>query len=373
MTESNIENIGELIVVEHKTLPILFSEGKADILVDEIEKKVRYFVPDIETQKGRKDIASLAHKIARSKTLLDNAGKQLTADWKAKAKLVDQERSRVWERLEALQDEIRMPLTEYEEKEKQRKDEHQWALGKFKTILMVELVENPITIFSLERAIEQTSIFFNSREWEEFSEQACELHEKTILILKEKLANKKTEIETQKREEAERQLKEEQEKREREEQLIKEAVERAARRVEEEARQAAKEESAKAKAQQEKELREKQRIEREKQEAEERAIQAKKDRLEVIERGKAEKIAIKEKCISEKCEFILEPPEITPINPGITFGKSDYNPKRKVYILLHEYEASIEGVFLKKESAIKHKKDNDAHDEYFIEEYEVIE
>jgi len=217
MQDTNIESIGELIVIEHKTLPLLFSEGKASEIVDDIEKKVRSFVPDIGTPKGRKDISSLAYKIARSKTIMDDAGKTLTADWKARAKAIDQERSRIWSRLEALQEEIRKPLTEYENKEKQRKNDHQWELGKFKTIIMIAIVESHATIESLEKGMKETNALFNSRDWEEFTDQAKELYNTTLTALNEKLLNKKIEIETQKREEAERKLKEERDRIEREE------------------------------------------------------------------------------------------------------------------------------------------------------------
>lgn len=284
--------IGELIVVEHKTLPILFSEGKADSLVDEIEKKVRSFVPDIETTKGRKDIASLAYKIARSKKILDDAGKQLTSDWKAKAKLVDQERSRVWERLENLQDEIRSPLTDYENKEKQRIYDHQINLNLFKDFLNKGATTSNID--DLEQSIIGCDGIFD-REWEEYTDQAKDLHEKCILILKEKIANKKIEIEIKKREEVERKLKEEQGQRENEARIAKEAAEKALRIAEEKERLAAEREALMVKAQQEKEVREKQRIELERQEEKERAIKAEKDRLESIERAKAEKLEIEQK------------------------------------------------------------------------------
>jgi len=210
MQDTNIESIGELIVVEHKTLPVLFSEGKASAIVDDIEKKVRSFVPDIDTAKGRKEISSLAYKIARSKKIMDDAGKTLTADWKARAKVIDQERSKIWSRLEALQEEIRKPLTEYEEKERQRVESHRRSLDHFKTLLQAGI--NWTLIDQMEKGISAIKDHFESRDWEEYQDQAKELCEKCDLILKEKLSNKKLEIETQKREEAERQLVKERER-----------------------------------------------------------------------------------------------------------------------------------------------------------------
>ena len=71
-------------------------------------------MPDVTTKKGRDAIASMAHKVARSKTYIDNAGKDLVADLKALPKQIDESRRVVRERLDALKDEVRRPLTEWE-------------------------------------------------------------------------------------------------------------------------------------------------------------------------------------------------------------------------------------------------------------------
>lgn len=54
----------------------------------------------------------MAHKVARSKTYIDNAGKDLVAELKALPKQIDESRRIVRERLDALKDEVRRPLTE---------------------------------------------------------------------------------------------------------------------------------------------------------------------------------------------------------------------------------------------------------------------
>lgn len=56
----------------------------------------------------------MAHKVARSKTYIDNAGKDLVAELKALPKQIDESRRVVRERLDALKDEVRRPLTEWE-------------------------------------------------------------------------------------------------------------------------------------------------------------------------------------------------------------------------------------------------------------------
>jgi hypothetical protein len=55
-----------------------------------------------DTASGRKAIASVAYRVARTKTALDDAGKQLVADIKAQAATIDSERRRIREALDQL-------------------------------------------------------------------------------------------------------------------------------------------------------------------------------------------------------------------------------------------------------------------------------
>ena len=113
----------ELELVETKTLDalVIFTNPDGlDKILKEIEAKVSGIVPDISTQKGRKEIASLAYKVAQSKTLIDKLGAELTADWKDRAKKVDVSRKRARDFLDSLKDRVRQPLTEWEEAEAKR-------------------------------------------------------------------------------------------------------------------------------------------------------------------------------------------------------------------------------------------------------------
>lgn len=113
----------ELELVETKTLDalVIFTNPDGlDKILKEIENKVSGIVPDISTQKGRKEIASLAYKVAQSKTLIDKLGAELTADWKDRAKKVDVARKRARDFLDSLKDRVRQPLTEWEEAEAKR-------------------------------------------------------------------------------------------------------------------------------------------------------------------------------------------------------------------------------------------------------------
>ena len=110
-----MSEIMDLVVIEKSNAMAIFtSNDQLDPLIEAIEKEARSLVPDVSTKKGRDAIASMAHKVARSKTYIDNAGKDLVAELKALPKQIDESRRVARERLDALKDEVRRPLTEWE-------------------------------------------------------------------------------------------------------------------------------------------------------------------------------------------------------------------------------------------------------------------
>ncbi len=92
--------------------------GGLDSIIGVITAVARKHTPDVTTKKGREAIASNAYKVARCKTLLDEAGKEETAKAKEIPNKIDAARRDMRTRLEALQIEVRKPLTDVEEAEK---------------------------------------------------------------------------------------------------------------------------------------------------------------------------------------------------------------------------------------------------------------
>ena len=111
----------QLVVIEPTTAVALFTEGQgvAELLAD-IRQKATSLVPDITTAKGRKEIASVAHAVARTKTYLDGLGKEQTDKFKEIPKRIDANRKQIRDTLDALKDEVRAPLTQYEAAEEAR-------------------------------------------------------------------------------------------------------------------------------------------------------------------------------------------------------------------------------------------------------------
>lgn len=110
------------------------AENGVDPLISRIEEMVRSHVADVSTKKGRDAVASLAHNVSKSKVLLDGAGKKMTEDAKREIAVVDAARKKIRDRLDALRDEARAPLTAWERAEEKRIDDAKSALAEVRRI-----------------------------------------------------------------------------------------------------------------------------------------------------------------------------------------------------------------------------------------------
>lgn len=99
-------------------------------------------VPDLATEKGRKAIASLAYKVARTKTAIDDAGKKLNEEARARINAVDESRREIRTQLDALKDEVRAPLTEWEEAEAVREEKAKAELASIREAGRVEFTDS---------------------------------------------------------------------------------------------------------------------------------------------------------------------------------------------------------------------------------------
>jgi len=111
-------------------IAVFANKDSIDPILKAIEQEVTAFVPDISTDKGRKHIASLAHKVARSKVALDDAGKNLVAGGTYQAKVGDDSRKHAREFLDSLKDRVRQPLTDWENEQARIAEEKRIAIEK---------------------------------------------------------------------------------------------------------------------------------------------------------------------------------------------------------------------------------------------------
>jgi septal ring factor EnvC (AmiA/AmiB activator) len=107
----------ELVAINNERIQLALVDAEArQSLLAEVQEHIDNFTPDITTVTGRKAIASIAYKVAQTKTTIDAVGKDLVADAKAKIKVVDGARKEIRDTLDGLRDSVREPLTKYEQR-----------------------------------------------------------------------------------------------------------------------------------------------------------------------------------------------------------------------------------------------------------------
>ena len=288
----------ELALPAPEAMPALFGDvDKLNRIIGNIEAEARSHVADTSTKKGRDAIASLAFKLARSKTALDAAGKELNAKFRAQIDVVDAERRKIRERFDALKDEVRAPLTAWEKAEEDRVEGHKATIGRIVDLGNCVIAGAPV---EPEAALERLKRGKIDERFEEFEAEAHRAYAaateklEAAVEAERKRAAEQAELERLRaeaaaREEADRLRREaeeaearrvaaekaETERQARIEQEKREAAEVAARAAEEKVRQEA---AAQAKAAADREAELQRQIEESKR-REERAAQAERDRI----------------------------------------------------------------------------------------------
>ena len=100
--------------IDSLTAADLFQNDTSEKLIAEIRAEALSLVPDISTDAGRKQIIAQAAKVAKTKVAIEKVGKALVDPMKKAAKVIDQERKLYKDELDALRDEVREPVTNWE-------------------------------------------------------------------------------------------------------------------------------------------------------------------------------------------------------------------------------------------------------------------
>lgn len=145
-------------------------EAEFDKLYHAILQKVKEHVPDTSTKKGRDEIKSLAHKIAKTKVALDKQGLALTGEWRENTKKVNVTRTKIEDRLEALQTTVRKPLTEWENADNARIAKHQAGLDALLALITTPLGQPSADLKRALAVVEDTLV---DASWEEFEDRAA--------------------------------------------------------------------------------------------------------------------------------------------------------------------------------------------------------
>lgn len=169
-TDTTADTRTAIALVGPAQLGAAFTSGDMiELLLAQVEAKVRAHVPDLTTARGRDAIKSLAYAVSRSKTALDDAGKKLTEDARAQIAEVNAQRKVIADRLDALRDEARKPLTEWETAEENRKAN---LMRRLQHIEPVWPIDHMPTAEALAAHIANVEAIAIDNSWQEFEDQA---------------------------------------------------------------------------------------------------------------------------------------------------------------------------------------------------------
>jgi hypothetical protein len=249
-------------------------------------------VPDLTTRKGRERIASLAAKVSKSKTAVEKPGRDYLRRLKEMPKVVEAELREFVTEMDALRDQVRQPLTEWQSAEDARVDRHNDRLTWLREL---PLNLSGATSVHVQGLIDQADAVAIDDEWEEFKAEAASTKDLAIKALRAIHA----ELQRYEAEQAElarhRAEAEARAQREREAQIAREAEERVRREAEAAAqaeREAVIRREADAKAAAERRELE---LKLQAEQAERTAAQAEANRLAAIQQAEQDRIAAEER------------------------------------------------------------------------------
>lgn len=174
----------KLIAIEEiseANAPAIYVAGGLKQFIDLVKAEVEGEVPDLTTRKGRERIASLAAKVSKSKTAVEKPGRDYLRRLKEMPKVVEAELREFVTTMDALRDETRRPLTEWEAAEDARIDRHNDRLNWLKT-LADDLGE--LSSLHIKGLIAEAEGMQLGDHWEEFEAEAANTKDKVLTNLR---------------------------------------------------------------------------------------------------------------------------------------------------------------------------------------------
>ena len=135
--QTKIPDLSELIVIDDADALTTFTDkARLEPILAKVRAHIDAFEGDASTPTGRKQIASMAFAVTKSKTALEAIGERLAQEAKALPKKIDAGRKHVKDTLDAWRDEVRKPLTDWEAAEEARVARHTADLEALKAIAL---------------------------------------------------------------------------------------------------------------------------------------------------------------------------------------------------------------------------------------------
>ncbi|WP_181964196.1 hypothetical protein [Klebsiella pneumoniae] len=176
-----------IIEIAPDMAPAIYVENGLDSFLEKIRAGVNE-VPDLSTAKGRARIASLAAQVSRSKTAVEKPGRDYLKRLKEQPKVVEAELRRFVTECDQLRDEVRRPLTEWEDAEKARTEALQQRLVDLRALAeVIDAAGNYLPSSDIQaRILEAKSVVLDDS-WQERAAEAGVAKDSTIQQLEASL------------------------------------------------------------------------------------------------------------------------------------------------------------------------------------------
>lgn len=174
-----IEEITEAKAIELG--PKLYSvAGALDAYFEHIRTEATSEVPDLTTQKGRDRIASLSAQVSRSKKVIEKPGRAYLKHLKESVKPVETHMRKFVDDCDKLRDEVRKPLTDWEEEQKARAQRLQAMVDEFgdqvqsmrQTLISIDVHEREAFIDEIIAEVQEIPVDESFEDFQEAGQQA---------------------------------------------------------------------------------------------------------------------------------------------------------------------------------------------------------
>lgn len=178
------EQAQQVTAIDHisdETAPVVYVQNGLKPFLQMIKDEVCGEVPDLTTKKGRDRIASLSALVSKRKAAVEKPGRDYLRRIKELPKVIEAELRQFVDEANKLRDEVRKPLTEWEQANDARIDAHNDGIRRIQ-VLAEELQD--ITAEDLSDRIQQVEAIAIGEQWQEFEPEAARAKDKALATLR---------------------------------------------------------------------------------------------------------------------------------------------------------------------------------------------
>lgn len=180
----------QVITIDHiseETAPVVYVQNGLKPFLQMIKDEVCGEVPDLSTLKGRERIASLAFTVSKRKAAVEKPGRDYLRKIKELPKVIEAELREFVRDADALRDEIRKPLSDWEAADVARRDAHvdriDWMRNRNDGL-------ESLSSQDIQARIAEAEGVEIGPQWEEFEAEAAREKDKVLTILRTGLSNR---------------------------------------------------------------------------------------------------------------------------------------------------------------------------------------